>query len=167
MDPHQSGDQSQQHQLTPGDVSTRPNPEAQPPAQEGEGWQVAPQHSSAGKRAAHERARASSDAGRSPAANKSRHHDPAQMNFMAQAQGNPFAPLAAQDPQTTQGWWGMQQAINMPAAVYSNPQSNIPSHHPSPLHSEASGMVRHKLDARMDASHYTQPAFRLALLVPA
>ena len=33
------------------------------------------------------------------------------MTFMAQAQGNPYAPLAAQDPQTTQGWWGMQQAL--------------------------------------------------------
>ena len=62
----------------------------------------------------------------------------------------------------------MQQALGMPAAVYSNPQSNIPSHHPSPLHSESSGaQVRNKYDAHMDASHYTQPAFRLALLVPA
>lgn len=167
MDPNQSGDQPQQHQFASGYVSTCPNPGAQPTAQDGDGWQIATRHSSAGKRAAHERARASSDAGRSPAANKTRHHDPAQMNFMAQAQGNPCAPLAAQDPQTAQGWWGMQQALGMPAAVYSNPQSNVPSHHPSPLHSEASGMVRHKHDAHMDASHYTQPAFRLALLVPA
>jgi len=106
MDPHQSGDQPQQHQFASGYISTRPNPEAHPPAQEGDNWTVVQHHSTAGKRAAHERARTTSESGRSPAANRTRHYHPAQVHFQTMAQQNPYAPLAAQAHQpTSQEWW--------------------------------------------------------------
>jgi len=168
MDPHQSGNQPQQHQFASGYVSTRPNPEAQPPAQEGDNWTVVQHHSTAGKRAAHERARATSDSGRSPAANRTRHHDQAQMHFQSMAQQNSFAPLAAQagQPPTSQEWWSMTQALGMPAAVYSNPAA-MPSTRASPLHSESSSMpVRRKHGAHMAHAHaHARPAFRPVMLV--
>jgi len=170
MDPYQPGDQPQQYQFASGYVSMRPNPEAQPMAQEGGGWQIAQHHPSAGKRAAHERARTASESGRSPNPSRTRTHGPETNQMQAPAQA--YYAMAQQQqlqPNAAGAYTGLYAALAEPAGNYSNPESGLPSHHPSPLHSESSGLpVRRAHMAHMaHALQHTRPAFRPALLVPA